>query len=178
MQLLNTIQVIQQLAKYVVQQSRSNLSKKKKNLNKSLYNSIEYQVTDKRKSVDVAFKMLDYGKFVDRGVRGRNAYYADQDTSSSPYKYKDRMPPIEELSVWAKQRRIRLRNDKGQFARGNYKTIGFLIARSIYDKGIKASMFFTKPYRASLKKYEKPMLEAIGMDVYESLIKHQNKTKI
>ena len=40
---------------------------------------------------------------------------------------------IETIAEWAKKRNIRLRNDKGQFAKGNYNSIGYVLARGIFE---------------------------------------------
>ena len=88
---------------------------------------------------------------------------------NSPYRFGNKMPPIQTIADWAKKKNIRLRDDKGKFAKGNYNTIGFLFARSIRDKGFKASMFLTRPYQLSLVRYGKPMLQALGADVAEQI---------
>ena len=69
------------------------------------------------------------------------------------------MPPVKPLSEWAKSKNIRLRDEKGKFKKGNYNTIGFLIARSIYRKGIKPSLFFTKPFEQAFKKLPDELTE-------------------
>lgn len=152
MQLKSLNDVLNKFGKYVVQQSRSNLTKGKKNFNKKLYNSLDYKI--KKKPLSVEFSMEYYGQFQDKGVRGANAYYADAATSGSPYSFKSssKIPPVKPLADWAKRRNIRLRDEKGRFTKGNYNTIGFLIARSIRDKGLKASLFFTKPFEKGFQR--------------------------
>ena len=79
------------------------------------------------------------------------------------------MPPIKPLSDWAKRKGIRLRDEQGKFEKGNYKTIGFLIARSIFRKGIKPSLFFTKPFEQGFKNLPDQVIEAYGLDIEEFL---------
>ena len=67
--------------------------------------------------------------------------------------FTNKRPPAGPLGDWAKKRGIRLRDESGQFKKGNYKTLGFIIANRIYAQGIKPSLFFTKPYEAGFKKY-------------------------
>ena len=57
---------LNKFAKYVIQQSRSNLTKGKKNASKELYNSLGYEVSKSAKSTFLAFNMADYGTFQDR----------------------------------------------------------------------------------------------------------------
>ena len=54
--------------KYVVQQSRSNLTKKKHNATKELYNSIGYFVDKTAQGYKLSFQMEDYGMFQDRSI--------------------------------------------------------------------------------------------------------------
>ena len=167
MQFLKTIQVLQDMGKYIRQQARSNLTKQKKNVDRTLYESITYGVHNQQKKIDLLVEMAEYGKFQDQGVRGLKA--SPINTMNSPYRFGNKMPPIQTIADWAKKKNIRLRDDKGKFAKGNYNTIGFLFARSIRDKGFKASMFLTRPYQLSLVRYYKPMLQALGEDVAEQI---------
>jgi hypothetical protein len=61
--------------KYVIQQSRSNLTKGNppygdKNSTSSLYNSLKYNPRQEEGAFMLDFIMEDYGDFVDEGVRG------------------------------------------------------------------------------------------------------------
>ena len=55
------------------------------------------------------------------------------------------------------------------FKKGSYNTIGFLIARSIYRKGIKPSLFFTKPFEQGFKKLPDELINSFGLDVEDFL---------
>jgi hypothetical protein len=50
----------------------------------------------------------------------------------------------ESIPKWVRQKRFQFQDKKGKFM--SYEQTGFLIARSIYNKGIKSSYFFTKPF--------------------------------
>lgn len=165
----STQQALEDFKRYVIQQARTNLTKGKKNVDKNLYNSLQGFVEKSPAGFRLYFEMEDYGMFQDQGVRGKKAYYADQATSGSPFSYKDKMPPIKQLAEWAKKRNIRLRDDKGKFKKGNYNTIGFLIARSIFEKGMKASLFFTKPFERAFKQLPEDLREAFGEDINKLL---------
>ena len=165
----NTQEALEDFKRYVIQQARTNLTKGKKNVSKDLYNSLQGFVEKSPAGFRLYFEMEDYGMFLDKGVRGKQAYYADEATSGSPFSYKDKMPPIKPLAEWAKKRNIRLRDDKGKFKKGNYNTIGFLIARSIFDKGMKASLFFTKPFERAFKRLPEDLQEAFGNDINKML---------
>jgi len=68
------------------------------------------------------------------------------------------------MSVWAKSKNIRFRDEKGRFAKGAYKSLGYVIASNIYNRGIRPTMFFTKPFEAGIVKYSDEMIEAIFND--------------
>lgn len=172
MDLKETKEALNKFAKYVIQQSRSNLTRNNKNYTKSLYDSLKSEVNVGQNSFSLSFIMDEYGVFQDKGVSGTEKKY------NTPFSYKQKMPPIKPLADWAKFRNIRLRNAKGQFAKGNYNTIGFLIARSIYKKGIKPSLFFTKPFERAFDNLPDELVKAFGLDFDNFLdftIKNNNK---
>ena len=61
-----TEKYLNDFAKYVIQQSRSNLTKGDKNVNKNLYNSLDKEIEVGANSFRLAFLMEDYGKFQDK----------------------------------------------------------------------------------------------------------------
>ena len=71
---------LNKFAKYVIQQSRSNLTKRKKNASKELYNSLGYKVSQSAQTTSLAFDMADYGKFQDKGVSGTEKKYTSAKT--------------------------------------------------------------------------------------------------
>lgn len=159
----NVNKAINKFRAYVIQQSRSNLSKGKKNVSKSLYNSLKSEVETENDYILIGFSMDKYGAFQDKGVKGSKS---SEKAPNSPFKFTNKMPPSKPLSDWAKKRNIRLRDDSGKFKKGNYKTIGFLIARSIFEKGIKPSLFFTKPFEAGYKKFiDTDLIKAFSQDI-------------
>ena len=151
---------LEKYAKYVIQQSRSNLTKGRTNASKQLYNSLSYKI-DKNK---VTFESEKYGEFIDKGVRGANHDYAE--SQSSPFRFRSKQPPSSVFDKWVKQRGIKGRDKKtGRFITN--KSLSFLIARSIKNKGIRATMFFTKPFEAGIDKYSDEMIEALLNDNIE-----------
>jgi hypothetical protein len=136
---------LEKYAKYVIQQSRSNLSKKKNNASKQLYNSLEYKIQDDK----VSFLSEDYGQFIDKGVKGAKSTYPE--SSASPFRYKSKQPPSSVFDKWSIRKGIAPRDSKGRFV--NRQSLNFLIARSIKNKGIRATLFFTKPFERGLDLY-------------------------
>jgi len=185
--LKNVKEELNRFAKYVVSQSRANLTRGSKpygskNDSKKLYNSLDYDVTVSKNSFQLAFLMEDYGVFQDKGVRGKdpskvspNAKITGQQAPNSPYRFgsgkngnwKEFVLNIEK---WAKKKNLRLRDKKGRFTKGNYKSIAHIVAGNIYNRGIKPSLFFTKPFEKAFSNLSKDLIEAYKLDV-EQLIK-------
>jgi hypothetical protein len=163
MELKRTQAVLEAFKDFVIQQARTRLTKGNKNVSKSLYDSLKGNVKVTPNAIELSFEMDEYGMYQDKGVSGKQKKY------DTPYSFKSKMPPIKPLAQWAKNRNIRLRDEQGRFAKGNYNTIGFLIARSIYRKGIKPSLFFTKPFEQGFKKLPDTLIEQFGLDVEDFL---------
>ena len=69
-------QVMDAFGKKVVQQSRSNLTRKKKSSTKTLYNSLGYNLeVFKSGNFSLSFEMEEYGNFQDLGVSGTKKKY-------------------------------------------------------------------------------------------------------
>lgn len=157
--MLRTQEALEDFKRYVIQQARTNLTKGKKNVDKKLYNSLQGFVEKSPAGFRLYFEMEDYGMFQDKGVSGKKRKY------DTPFSYKNKKPPIGPLAEWAKKKNIRLRDKQGRFKKGNYNTIGFLISRSIFEKGIKPSLFFTKPFERAFKRLPEDLAEAFGNDI-------------
>lgn len=156
-----TYQALNAFKKFVIQQSRSRLTKGRKNVNKKLYNSIDGDVKVSANSISLSFYMEDYGVFQDKGVSGTKKKY------NTPFSYTSKRPPRKTLEEWISKRRFQFRDKKGKFM--SYKSMSFLIQRSIFEKGIKPSLFFTKPFEQGFKKLPDELIEAYGLDVEELL---------
>ena len=136
---------LEKYAKYVIQQSRSNLTKKKNNASKQLYNSLEYKIQGDK----ISFLSEKYGEFIDKGVKGSKSTYPE--SSASPFKYTTKQPPSSVFDKWSIRKGIAPRDSKGRFIKR--QSLNFLIARSIKNKGIRATLFFTKPFERGLDLY-------------------------
>jgi len=173
MQLKETREVLNKFGQFVIQQARSRLTKGIKKGNKrfsqndtkKLYNSLEYKPFNRSGSIGVEFYMEDYGKFQDQGVKGTKSNYTQN--KKSPFSYKSKMPNPEIFEGYIKRKGIKGRDKKGRFITN--KSLQFLIARSIFQKGIKASMFFTKPFNQAYEKLPKELQESFVTDIEKIL---------
>ena len=157
MQLKQTKDILNKFAKYVIQQSRTNLTKNKKNSSKSLYNSLDFKYKAVNGGIGIQFLMDEYGIYQDKGVSGKKKKY------NTPFSYKDKMPPSSALDKWSVRKGIAPRDKSGKFI--PRKSINFLIARSIYNKGIKPSLFFTKPFEKAYKDLPKDIVKGFINDI-------------
>ena len=140
---------------YVISQAKTNLTKQRKNVTKSLYNSIKGNVKAMPNSFSMDFSMEEYGFYQDKGVSGVKKKY------NTDYKYTNKMPPPKAFDKWVVRKGLAPR-EKGKFA--NRKSLSFAIARSVYINGIKPSLFFTKPFEKAYKRLPQDLVEAFGLD--------------
>lgn len=155
---------------YVIKQSRSNLTRLKKNSSKKLYDSIkgEYKVMPNSFSMD--FSMEDYGTFQDKGVNGKKSVW------TTAYRFGTKMPPPSKLDKWIVRKGIAPRDKQGRLI--SRKSLQFLIARSIFINGIKPSLFFTKPFEDAFKKLPNELISKFGLDavkLFDTTIKQPIK---
>jgi hypothetical protein len=85
-----TQEELNRFAKYVIQQSRTNLTKGKKSVSGDLYNSLGYDLNVSPNSFSLEFYMADYGQFIDVGVRGTKSSYIGSQYST--FKYTNKKP--------------------------------------------------------------------------------------
>lgn len=157
-----TYKYLNDFAKYVIQQSRSNLSKSGKSNTKALYNSLDKQIEVSANSFRLSFLMENYGEFQDKGVSGTKKKY------NTPFSYSSKRPPLKPIEDWVTKKRFQFRNkESGKFM--SFKSTAYLIAGGILKNGIKPSLFFTKPFEKAFERMPDELVEAYGLDVEQFL---------
>lgn len=165
--------VLDNFGKKVVTGARKELSKQNKNASKKLSNSIGYTTKESKNSFEFSISMEDYGKFIDRGVKGVGGTKADgsqwkkKKVTNNDFKYSNKKPPVKAFSNWTVRRGIAPRNAKGQFT--SRKSLQFAIATSVYHTGLKTTNFLTKPFEKAFKELPDTIIEAFGLEVEEFL---------
>ena len=145
----NTKKALDKFGKYLVKESRKNLTRKKKNVTNSLYESLDYDVKAMPNSFEFDFLMNEYGEWVDKGRKaGKN-------------------PPFTPLRKWVQDRRIQFRSNKGKFQ--TYDQTAWAIVKSIGKKGIPASNFYSRPFNLGYAKLPNEIVEAYALDVEDFL---------
>ena len=154
---------LRKYSNYVISQSRRNLTMKGNNASGKLYKSLGYKITGTK----INFYSEKYGSFIDQGVRGSEGHYADQATAESPFSYKNKMPPPSAFDKWTIKKGIAPRDKEGRFIKR--QSLNFLIARKIFKIGIRASLYFTKPFERGLDLYGDEMVAAYATDKLEKI---------
>jgi len=145
----NTQKALDKFGKYLVKESRKNLTRKKKNVTNSLYESLDYNVKAMPNSFEFDFLMNEYGEWVDKGRKaGKN-------------------PPFSPLRKWVEDRRIQFRSNKGKFQ--TYDQTAWAIVKSIGKKGIPASNFYSRPFNLGYSRLPNEIVEAYALDVEDFL---------
>lgn len=145
----NTKRALDKFGKYLVKESRKNLTRKKKNVTNSLYESLDFDVKAMPNSFEFDFLMNEYGEWVDKGRKaGKN-------------------PPFSPLRKWVEDRRIQFRSNKGKFQ--SYDQTAWAIVKSIGKKGIPASNFYSRPFNLGYAKLPNEIVEAYALDVEDFL---------
>ena len=152
-----TEKALEAFLKYTISQAKANLTRRKKNSTRALYDSLDYEYNVSKNSFSASITALDYGEFQDKGVSGKKKKY------NTPYSYKDKMPPASAFDKWIVRKGIAPRNEQGQFQ--TRKGIAFAIARSVFINGIKPSRFLSDPFEKGFKRLPDEIIEAFGLDV-------------
>ena len=171
--------------KYVVQQSRSNLTRKKKNASKELYNSLSYDIKQSKNSFEFSISMEDYWAFLDYGVTGADPSFKGKDKNGNPKSFNRSQKGFrfgsgnfkgkggqweKRIDQWMYSRGIQPRDkDSGKFMKR--ETVNYLIRRSIYNLGTEATNFFSLPFERAFKSLPDEIVNAYGLDM-EALLQN------
>ena len=114
--------------------------------------------------------MEEHGIYQDKGVKGKTS---STKAPNSPFKFGSGTGKkgglTNGIQKWVKQKRFQFRDEQGRFM--SYNSTAFLITRSIYNKGLKPSMFFTKPFEKAFDRLPDELVEAYGLDIEKLYVK-------
>ena len=163
-----TQEALNKFAKYVVSQSKANLTRQKKNASGNLRNSLGYDLKVSENSFSLEFIMAEYGMFIDEGVHGSKSSYLETRNSRFEFSGRFKTIPTKSIDKWVVRRGIKgTRDEKGRFI--DRQSLKYVIAKSIYEKGIRASMFFTKPFEKAFENLPDEVIEAYALDIDDLL---------
>ncbi|NBW17536.1 MAG: hypothetical protein EBR82_57125 [Caulobacteraceae bacterium] len=147
------LKALEEFRDFVIQNAQQNLTIK--TASGKLRDSFKATVKVMPNSMTFMFEMEEYGWYQDKGVSGVKQKY------NTPFSYKTKMPPPSKLDKWIVRRGLAPR-DKGKFT--GRKSLQFLIARSIFEKGIKPSLWFTKPFEQGFKGLPDTLIDRYGLE--------------
>jgi len=154
-------------ARAVVKNSKAKLRRSHRDTG-NLEGSIGYDLKVHANSFSLSFYMDEYGAFVDEGVQGKRS---SSKAPQSPFKFGTGTGKkgglTKGIDKWVQRKGIQFRDKNGKFL--SYKSTAFIITRSIYNKGIKPSLFFTKPFEKAFLKMPEELIEQFGLDIDEFL---------
>jgi hypothetical protein len=154
---------LNKFAKRVIQQAKTNLTKKKKNFDKTLYNSLTYTLNVSKNSFYLNFYMEDYGAYQDEGVKGAGGTRKTtssfnrrnnkgkiwkQKAPNSRFKFKEgKKPSVKHFKKWAESKGLS----------------PYAVRESVFRQGISPSKFFTTPFRLQFQKLPQELIDAFGL---------------
>jgi len=146
---INTEKALDKFGRYLVKESRKNLTRFKKNNSRTLYNSLGYDIKAMPNSIEFDFLMEEYGEWVDKGRK-----------AGTP-------PPFSAIRSWVAQRKIQFRSNKGKFQ--TYDQTAWAIVKSIGKKGIAPTNFYSRPFNLGFKRLPDEVVNAYALDVEDFL---------
>lgn len=161
----------EEFGNYVIEKAKSNLKKDGKNASGKLYDSLKFEFKENANSIEFDFFAEDYWKFVDKGVKGKTS---SAKAPNSPYQFGSGTGKKGGLRAsidkWVIRKGLtNTRNEKGQFI--NRKQMVSMISSAIYNRGLRTTEFFSKPFDEAFKQLPDEILEAYGQDLNKFLIK-------
>jgi hypothetical protein len=152
---------------------------KRKSGDGNLSKSLSYKAKESKNSFEFSISMAEYGKFIDKGVTGKNDpsfkgkkkkvhrskagyHYGSGNFKGTGGEWKKR------INIWMYSKGIAPRDkESGRFIKRD--TVNFLIRRSIFQHGQKATLFLTKPFDKYFKTLPEEVLEAYALETEEFL---------
>jgi len=145
----NTEKALERFGRYLVIESRKNLTRKKKNVTNSLYESLDYKVKAMPNSFEFDFIMNEYGEWVDKGRKA------------------GKKPPFSPIRKWVEDRRIQFRDNSGKFQ--TYDQTAWAVVGGIGRNGIEASNFYSRPFKLGYDRLPNEIVEAYALDIEDFL---------
>ena len=160
----NTKLVLDEFGKQFIDAYRSGLDAKNANASKGLYNSLNFEVKIGKQSINLDILLNDYWKYLEYGCKGTETSYPDA-------YYPAHFPPTKAIEEWIKIKPVIPEQRNGKLP--TQKQLAFLIARSIYRKGIEPRFIFRDAVDDIWEQLKDALNEAIEKDV-ENNIKEIN----
>lgn len=149
---------LQRIGTLIVSELAIELAKKDKKASGKLLKSIRSEVGATASGFEIAVYALDYFKFVDRGVNGR------QRNRGSQYSFKNKKPPLQPLLEWVKQRSL---------ASGDKESLkaAYAIQNHVWKNGVEGINFLDEFIEKKLDSQLSNIGDALAKDVMAKIDK-------
>lgn len=127
--------------------ARISLRKQGKVNTGKLYNSMNPKVGQNQYSMYVTLTpKVPYWRFVDLGVRGKTSDKFGSQQRKSPFRFGSGKGPkgglTKAIREWVERKRFQFKNEAGKFM--SYEQTAFAVTRSIWNRGLKPTLFISK----------------------------------
>ena len=121
-----------------------------------LSQSVQGKVNSENGSITAYIEMQEYGKYLLLGVRGAKE---SRRAPSSPFAFKNKMPPVKALEPWIIKKGIKMPNGK--------PLSPFALSRSIFNRGLSPKANFILPVwnEKVAEKFKEKIQQAIGAEI-------------
>ena len=121
-----------------------------------LSQSVQGKVSNENGSITAYIEMQEYGKYLLLGVRGAKE---SRRAPSSPFAFKNKMPPVKALEPWIIKKGIKMPNGK--------PLSPFALSRSIFNRGLSPKANFILPVwnEKVAGKFKEKIQQAIGAEI-------------
>ena len=162
--------VLDNFGRFVVQQSKSNLTKEGKRDTSELYNSIRYEAKESKNSFQFSILMEDHGAYIDKGVRGAGgvrkttSQFKSTNNKGKLWKIKGKGSEFK----FGKSGGISPKHFEGWAKRKGLSP--FAVAKAVYHQGIETTNFFTRPFNLGFAKLPEEIVKAYALDNVEKFL--------
>ena len=146
-----------------------------------LAKSIDPRITDLGNDRwKISLSMLDYGKYLDKGVKGKKSTYAS--AAQSPFKYTNKLPPYSAIAQWLSRKAtsgvtkgggklpFKTMGKKSNVSEGRSRV--YAVRQSIFNKGIEGTGFLSSVVtEGMLDKVNEELSKMVASKVIVEIIK-------
>ncbi len=147
MALTNTASALRRTGGLIVSRLSEGLKDNNSTASGELDSSIEFKISSKKNKIDMSILMEDYWEFVDQGRRP------------------GKRPPTAPIEEWLTYPNVKDKLGVGSLTEAQTKSLAYIIAKKIGDKGTKGTDFATNVFESRLVTQELPQI--IAEAVYE-----------
>lgn len=168
-------EILKETGEYIVTALKKNLVENDIQETSSLYQSIDYDVSTSGSFVILTVSLNKYYIFVDQGVKGKKSGY-----SRMGFAYKDKMPPLKAFigtKGWIARKPLKEIAGIPMNSPKNNKLGGYIVQRSVFNHGIKATGFHASVVTDNLFKSIQEALAEQTINAFYITIDGINKDK-